>query len=76
VESQISKKTTFKHTPNDGFYKSSGKDANNIFSKTSPSHFSKEITTHQKVSKENLSTSTTKSPTKTLNMRYFKCLGF
>jgi len=76
VESQISKKTTFKNTPNDGFYKSSGKDANNISTKTSPSHFSKEITTHQKVSKDHHSTSTTKSPTKTPNMKCFKCLRF
>jgi len=59
VESQISKKTTFKNTPNDDFYKSYGKDT-----KTSPSHFSKEITTHQKVSKDYLSTSTTKSQPK------------
>jgi len=76
VESQISKKTTFKNTNSDGFYKTSRKDSNNIYTKTSPSHSSKEITTHQKVSKDHLFTSTTKSPTKTSNMKYFKCLGF
>jgi len=41
VESQISKKTTLKNTPNDGFYKSYRKDANNISTKTSTSHFFK-----------------------------------
>ena len=71
VRSQISKKTTFKNTPNDGFYKSFGKDANNISTKTSPSHFSKEITTHQKVYKDHLSTSTTKSPTKNPQYKMF-----
>jgi len=52
VESQISKKTTLKNTHNDGFYESSLKDANKNFTKTSPSNFSKETTTHQKVSKD------------------------
>jgi len=76
VESQISKKTIFKNTPNDGFYKSSRKGANNISPKTSPSHFSKDITSHQNVSQHNPSTSTPKSPTKTSSTKYFKCLGF
>jgi len=76
VESQILKKTTFKNTHSDDFYKSSRKDANNIYTKSSPSHSSKEITTHQKVSKDHLFTFTTKSPTKTSNMKCFKCLGF
>ena len=68
VESQISKKTTLKKTHNDDFDKSS--------TKTSPSHSLKEITTYQKVSKHHISTSTTKLPTKTSNMKCFKCLGF
>jgi len=76
VESQISKKTIFKNTPNDGFYKSSGKGANNIYTKTSLSHFSKDITSNQKVSQHNPSTSTPKSPTKTSSIKCFKCLGF
>jgi len=76
VESQISKKTTFKNTHNDGFYKSSWKDANKISTKASPSNFSKETTTHQKVSQDNLSTSTPRSPTKTPNIKCFKCLRF
>jgi len=32
-------KTTFKHTHDDGFYNSSGKDANKISSQISPSNF-------------------------------------
>jgi len=74
VESQISKKTIFKNTPDDGFYKSSGKDANNISTKASPSHFSKDITSHQNFYQH--STSTPKSPAKTSSTKYFQCLGF
>jgi len=44
--------------------------------KTSPSNFSKETTSHQKVSKHNPSTSTRMSPTKTSSTKYFKSLGF
>jgi len=76
VQSKISKKTIFKNTPNDGFYKPFGKGANNISTKTSPSYFSKDITSHQKVSKHNPSTSTPKSLTKTSSTKCFKCLGF
>jgi len=75
VESQLLKKTTLKNTHNDGFYKSSWKDTNKNSTKTS-SNFLKEITSHQKVSKHNPSTSTRKSPTKTSSTKCFKCLGF
>jgi len=76
VESQLLKKTTLKNTHNDGFYKSSWKDTNKNSTKTSPSSFSKETTSHQKVSKRNPSTSTPKSPTKTSRTKCLKCLGF
>jgi len=75
VESQLLKKTTFINTNNHGFYKSSWKDTNKNYTKTSPSNFSKETTSHQKVSKHNPSTSTPKSPTKTSSTKCFKCLG-
>jgi len=76
VESQILKKTNFKNTHNDGFYKSSWKDKNKISTKTFPSNFSKEITFHQRVFKDKPFTSTSKSPTKTSSRKCFKCLGF
>ena len=76
VESQLLKKTPFKNTHNDGFYKSSWKDTNKNSTKTSPSNFSNETTSHQKVSKHNPSPSTPKSPTKTSSTKCFKCLGF
>jgi len=66
------KKPTFKNTHNDGFYKSSWKDTNKNYTKTSPSNFKKESISHQKVSKHNPST----SPTKTSRTKCFKCLGF
>jgi len=76
VESQILKKTTFKNTHNDGFYKSSWKDKNKTSTKTFPSNFSKKTTSHHRVSKDQPSTSTPKSPTKTSSRKYFKCLDF
>jgi len=76
MESQLLKKITLKNTHNDGFYKSSWKDTNKNFTNTSPSIFSKETTSHQKVSKHNPSTSTLKSPTKTSSTKCFECLGF
>jgi len=76
VESHLLKKTTFQNTHNDGFYTSSRKDANKISTKTSPSNFSKDTTSHHKVSKINPSTSTPKSPTKTSSTQCFKCLSF
>ena len=76
VESQLLKKTTFKNTHNDDFYKSSRKDTNKNSTKTSPSNFLKQTTSHQKVSKNNPSTFTPKSPTKTSSIKCFKCLGF
>jgi len=76
VESQLLKKTSFKNTHNDGLYKSSWKDINKNYTKTSSSNFSKQTTSHQKVSKHNPSTSTPKSPTKTSSTKCFKCLGF
>jgi len=46
VESEILKKTTFKNTHNDDFYKSSCEDKNKISTKTFPSNFSKETTSY------------------------------
>jgi len=60
----------------DGFYKSSGKDKNNISTKTFPSNISKETTSSYKVFKDKPSTSTPKSPTKLSSTKCFKCLGF
>jgi len=65
VESQLLKKTHFKTTHNDGFYKTSSKDKNQISSKTFPSNFVKDTTYNPRVSKP--STSTPKLPTKTSN---------
>jgi len=76
VESQLLKKTNFKNTHNDGFYKSLWKDKNKISTKYFLSNFSKETTSHHIVSKEKPSTSTNKSPTKTSSTKCFKCLGF
>jgi len=76
VESQVSKKKSFKNAHNDGFYKSSWKDKNKTSTKTYPSNFSKETTSHHRVPKENPPTSTPKSPTKTSSRNIFKCLGF
>jgi len=76
VESQILKKTTFKNTHNDGFYKSLWKDKNKNSTKDFPSNFSKETTSHDRVSKDQPSTSTPKSPAKTSSRKCFKCLGF
>jgi len=76
VESQLLKKTSLKNTHNDGFYKSSWKDINKNYTKTSPSNFSKQTISHQKVSKHNPSTSTPKAPTKTSSTKCFKYLGF
>jgi len=61
VESHILTKTTFKTTHHDDFYKSSGKDKNNISTKTSPSNFSKEITSSYKYFKDKPSNSTPSS---------------
>ena len=74
VESQLLKKTHFKTTHNDDFYKSSWKDKNQTSSKTFPSNFVKDSTYNPKVSKP--STFTPKSPTKTSSKKCFKCLGF
>jgi len=78
VEPHILTKTTFKTTHHDGFYKSSGKDINNISTTTYPSNFSKETTSSYNAFKDKSSTSTftPKSPTKPLNTKCFKCLGF
>jgi len=76
VESHILTKTTFKTTHHDGFYKSLGKDKNNISTKTSPSNFSKETTSSYKVFKDKPSTCTPKSPTKPSSTKCFECLGF
>ena len=58
VESHILTKITFKTTHHDGFYKSSGKDKNNISTTNSPSNFSKETTSSYKVFKDKPSTCT------------------
>jgi len=47
-----------------------------ISTKTYPSNFSKETSSHNKVSKEKPSIPTLKSPTKTSSRKCFKCLGF
>jgi len=73
VESQISKKKSFKNSHNDGFYHSSWKNKNKS-SSTFPSNFLKESTYKPRDSKP--STSTPKSPTKTSSKKCFKCLGF
>jgi len=73
VESQISKKNSFKNSHNDGFYHSSWTHkhkSSSIF----PSNFVKESTYKPRGSKP--STSTPKSPTKTSSKKCFKCLGF
>jgi len=62
VESHLLE-TTFKNTHDDGFYNSSRKDAYKIYTQHSPSQFSKETTSSQKVSTQN--PSTPKSTTKT-----------
>ncbi|XP_068486692.1 uncharacterized protein [Phaseolus vulgaris] len=74
VESQLLRKTSFKHTHNDGFYNSSWKDKNKFHNQDIPSNSSKEST--PQTSKENSSPSRTKSPTKTSNKKCFKYLGF
>ena len=74
VESQLSKKTHFKTTHNDGFYKSSWKDKNKVSSKKFPSNFVKDSTYNPRNFKP--STSTPKSPTKTSSQKCFNCLGF
>ena len=72
VESQLLKKTSFKHTHNDGFYNSSWKDKNIFPKQDNPSNPSKESTLQ--TYKDNLFPSVTKSPTKTSNKKCFKCL--
>jgi len=52
VESHLLK-TTLKNTHDDGFYNSSRKDAYKIYTQHSPSKFSKETTSFQKVSNQN-----------------------
>jgi len=73
LESQISKKTSFKNSHNDDFYHSSWKNKNKS-SSTFPSNFVKEFTYKPRDSIP--STSTPKSPTKTSSRKCFKCLGF
>ena len=74
VESQLSKKTHFKNSHNDGYYHSSWKNKNKTSSKTFPSNVEKDSTYNRRHSKP--STSTPKSPTKTSSKKCFKCLGF
>ena len=76
VESHILTKTSFKATHHDGFYKSPGKDKNNISTTISPSNFSKKTIFSYNVFKDKPSTSTLKSPTKPSRTKWFKCLGF
>ena len=64
----------FKNSFNDGYYRSSWKNKNKTSSKNFPSNVQKDSTYNLKHS--NLSTSTPKSPTKTLNRKCFKYLGF
>ena len=73
VESYLLK-TTFKHTHDDGFYKSSKKDEK-LSPKLSPSNISNATFSNQQVSTKNSSTSP-KSFTKTSKIKCFKFLGF
>jgi len=74
VESQISKKTSFKNSYNDGYYHSSWKNKKRFSFKNFPSNFVKESTYNPRDSKP--STITPKSPTKASSKKCFKCLGF
>jgi len=69
VESQLFKKTYFKHTHNDGFYDSSWKGKNKFSKQDNPSKESTPQTS------KNPSPSSTKSPTKTSSTKCFKYLG-
>jgi len=60
-----------RNTHTDGFYKFSWKDKNKISTKTFLSNFSKETTSHHRVSKDKPSISTLKSPTKTSSTKCF-----
>ena len=73
VESQLSKKNSFKNSHNDGFYHTSWTTQQKSTS-TFPSNFKKESTYKSKDSKP--SPSTPISPTKTSSKKCFKCLGF
>jgi len=73
VESQISKKNSFKNSHNDGFYHRSWTNKQKSTS-TFSSNFKKESTYKSKDSKP--SPSTPISPTKTSRKICFKCLGF
>jgi len=73
-ESQLLNKTSFKHTHNDGFHKSSWKGKNKFSKQDNPSNSSKEST--PQTSKDNPSPSRTKSPIETSSTKCFKCLGF
>jgi len=73
VESQLSKKNTFKYSHNDGFYHTSWTNKQKSTS-TFPSNFKQESTYKPRDSKP--SSSTPKSPTKTSSKKCFKCLGF
>ena len=70
VESQLFKKTSFKHIYNDGFYDSSWKGKNKFSKQDNPS---KEFTPK---TYKNPSPSRTKSLVKTSSTKSFKCLGF
>jgi len=70
VESQVFKKTSFKHTHNQGFYDSSWKDKNKFSKQDNPC---KESCPQAST---NPSPSRTKSPTKISSTKFFKCLGF
>jgi len=74
VELQLSNKTFFKNTYNDGYYQSSWKNKNKFSSKTFPSNFVKESTYNSADSKP--SNITHKYLTKTSSRKCFKCLGF
>ena len=72
VESQLLRKTSFKHTHN--FYNSSWKDKNKFPKHDNPSNSSKE--SNPQTSKDSHSPSRTKSPIKTAKKKCFKCLGY
>ena len=70
AESQLFKKTSFKHTHNDGIYDSSWKGKNKFSKQDNPSKESTPQTF------KNPSPSKNKSPTKTSSTKLFKYLDF
>jgi len=75
VESQVLKKTSLKNAHNDST-NLHGRIKTKFLQKLILPISQKKTTSHHRVYKENPSTSIPKSPTKILNRKCFKCLGF